>query len=155
MQTGHEKTLTALLPALAGANAIYGPGMLESGITLDFGQLVADNEFIAAIKQVLKGIPVDDETIASEVIQRVGAKGHFLGEDHTMQHMKSAHFLPEIIERTNYQDWRKNGSTDMKTRADTKAKNILENYKPDPLPEKVAKNLQSIFDEVKKELGKA
>ena len=36
-QSGHEKTLTAVLPALAGANVIYGLGMLESGVTLDFG----------------------------------------------------------------------------------------------------------------------
>ena len=42
---GHEKTLTGLMAALAGANLIYGPGMLESGITFDFAQLVMDNEF--------------------------------------------------------------------------------------------------------------
>ena len=41
-QSGHEKTLTGLLPALAGANLIYGLGMLESGVTLDYGQLVMD-----------------------------------------------------------------------------------------------------------------
>ena len=42
---GHEKTLTGLIPALAGANLIYGPGMLESGLTFDFAQLVLDCEF--------------------------------------------------------------------------------------------------------------
>ncbi|MBW2635160.1 MAG: hypothetical protein JRE14_13745, partial [Deltaproteobacteria bacterium] len=42
---GHEKTLTGLIPALAGANMIYGLGMLESGITFDFAQLVLDCEF--------------------------------------------------------------------------------------------------------------
>ncbi len=49
-QSGHEKTLTGLLPALAGANLIYGLGMLESGVTLDFGQLVMDAEFARMIK---------------------------------------------------------------------------------------------------------
>ena len=43
---GHEKTLTGLIPALAGANLIYGPGMLESGIAFDYAQLVLDSEFI-------------------------------------------------------------------------------------------------------------
>ena len=42
-QSGHEKTLTALLPALAGANLIYCLGMLESGVTFDYGQLVMDD----------------------------------------------------------------------------------------------------------------
>ena len=63
-QAGHEKTLTGLLAALAGVNVVYGLGMLESGVTIDFGQLVMDNEFAGMIKHVLKGIPVDDENLA-------------------------------------------------------------------------------------------
>jgi len=43
-QSGHEKTITGMLPALAGANVIYGLGMLEMGITFDLAQLVLDNE---------------------------------------------------------------------------------------------------------------
>ncbi|MBW2677288.1 MAG: trimethylamine methyltransferase family protein, partial [Deltaproteobacteria bacterium] len=39
-QAGHEKSISALLPALAGANLIYGAGMLEAGMTFSFGQLV-------------------------------------------------------------------------------------------------------------------
>jgi trimethylamine--corrinoid protein Co-methyltransferase len=34
-QSGHEKTITGILPALAGANVIYGLGMLEMGITFN------------------------------------------------------------------------------------------------------------------------
>ena len=49
-QSGHEKTITGLLPALAGANLIYGLGMIESGMTFDYGQLVMDNEFAEMIK---------------------------------------------------------------------------------------------------------
>jgi len=50
-QSGHEKTLTTLLPALAGANMIYGGGMLEMGLTMSFGQLVMDNEIIAMTRK--------------------------------------------------------------------------------------------------------
>ncbi|UCH98684.1 MAG: trimethylamine methyltransferase family protein, partial [Candidatus Aminicenantes bacterium] len=75
---GHEKTLTGLIPALAGANMIYGLGMLESGITFDFGQLVLDAEFARMIKHVVKGIPVDDETLAINVIKETGPFGDFL-----------------------------------------------------------------------------
>ena len=56
MQTGHEKTLTGLLPALAGANQIYGAGMIESGVTFDLGQLVMDNEIARMIKFAVGGI---------------------------------------------------------------------------------------------------
>ena len=60
---GHEKTLTGLIPALAGANMIYGSGMLESGITFDYGQLVLDCEFARMIKHTIQGIPVNDENM--------------------------------------------------------------------------------------------
>ncbi len=77
-QSGHEKTLTALLPALAGANLIYGLGMLESGVTFDYGQLVMDDEFARMIKFAVGGIPVSDETLAVEDIAAVGSFGDFL-----------------------------------------------------------------------------
>ena len=55
---GHEKTLTGLIPALAGANLIYGPGMLESGIIFDFAQLVLDCEFVRMIKHTVRGFAI-------------------------------------------------------------------------------------------------
>ena len=59
MQTGHEKTLTALTAALAGTNLIYGLGMIESGVTFDYAQLVIDNEMARMVKHVVRGIRVD------------------------------------------------------------------------------------------------
>jgi len=84
---GHEKTLTGLIPALAGANLIYGPGMLESGITFDYAQLVLDSEFIRMIKHVIGGFAVDGESLAVDVIKSVGMSGDFLSQRHTLEHM--------------------------------------------------------------------
>jgi len=64
--------LTVLLHALAGANIIYGLGMLEMGITLSFGQLVLDCEFAQMIKHVVRGIPVNDETLAVDATRTRG-----------------------------------------------------------------------------------
>ena len=63
------------MAALAGANLIYGAGMIESGVTFDCGQLVMDNEIARMIKHVVNGIPVDDETLAVEDIAGVGPFG--------------------------------------------------------------------------------
>ena len=60
------------MAALAGANLIYGPGMLESGLTFDFGQLVLDCEFARMIKHTVQAFEVDAETLATEVIGSVG-----------------------------------------------------------------------------------
>ena len=76
------------MPALAGANLIYGLGMIESGMTFDFGQLVMDDEFAGMIKQCVRGIRVDDEALAVDVIDDIGPFGDFLSHDHTMAHMR-------------------------------------------------------------------
>ena len=73
------------MPALAGANLIYGLGMLESGVTMDYGQLVMDNEFARMIKFVVAGIPVTDETLAVEDIAAVGSFGDFLSAGLNLQ----------------------------------------------------------------------
>ncbi len=76
------------MAALAGANLIYGSGMIESGVTFDCGQFVMDNEFARMIKHCVGGIPVDDETLAVDDIAQVGAFGDFLSLDATLRHMR-------------------------------------------------------------------
>ena len=149
---GHEKTLTGLIAALAGANLIYGPGMLESGITFDFAQLVLDNEFAKMIKHTIKGFGVNKEAMAADVIKEVGPAKDFLTHDHTLRHMRSQS-QPELIDRRAIEDWRSAGGTDIYARAAEKAKKILENHKPEPLKEAVSTKIRSIITEAENELG--
>jgi len=94
-QLGHKKALTGLMAALAGANLIFGSGMVESGMTFDYGQLVMDNEFAGMIKHCVGGIPVSDESLAVDVIHVVGPSRDFLTHEHTYKHMK-LHSRPEL-----------------------------------------------------------
>ncbi len=43
--------MTTLFPALAGANTLYGAGMLELGMTFSMEQLVIDNDIIKMTKK--------------------------------------------------------------------------------------------------------
>jgi trimethylamine--corrinoid protein Co-methyltransferase len=137
---------------LAGVNVVYGLGMLEMGVTLDFGQLVMDNEFAGMIKHVLNGIPVNDETLAVDVIHSVGPFKDFLGTKHTLKHFKSQS-QPELIDRRRRPKWEELGKTDIYQRACEKARQILETHKPDPLPDSVTAEIRSIIVESEKELG--
>jgi trimethylamine--corrinoid protein Co-methyltransferase len=152
-QAAHEKTLTGLLPALAGANLIYGLGMLEMGMTFSFGQLVMDNEFARMIKHVVKGIPVNDETLGVDIIGEVGAFGDFLSHESTLQHMRAVQSQPKLIDRRTREDWVKSGGTTISQRAEEQARHILENHKPEPLPNDVLSTIRSIVEETEKELG--
>jgi trimethylamine--corrinoid protein Co-methyltransferase len=149
---GHEKTLTGLMAALAGANLIYGPGMLESGITFDFGQLAMDNEFARMVKHTINGFSIDDESLAADIIHEVGPAKDFLMHEHTFRHMRSQS-QPELIDRKGMQEWKASGSKDIYLRATEKARNILDTHKPEPLPEDVISEIQSIIKETEVELG--
>lgn len=151
-QSGHEKTLTGLMPALAGANLIYGLGMIESGMTFDFGQLVMDDEFAGMIKRCVGGIPVRDETLALDVIAGVGPFGDFLSLDHTMAHMRETS-QPALIDRRVRDDWQARGATTIYDRARARAREILATHVPAPLPDGVAGELRRIVEAAERELG--
>ena len=82
------------------------------GMTIDFGQLVMDNEFARMIKFVLHGIPVNDEMLATDVIRETGIGKNFLGHISTLNHMNSQS-QPRLIDRRMRERWTASGSTDM------------------------------------------
>jgi trimethylamine--corrinoid protein Co-methyltransferase len=146
-QAGHEKTMTSLLPALAGANLIYGMGMLELGVTFSFAQLVIDNEIAGMVKRVVQGVKVTDETLAVELIKKVGAGKDFLAQKHTREYMGPEQSKVKLIDRRMRGAWQKRGGKDLAEAAADQARDILQNYKPAPLPDAVLKTLRSIVEE--------
>ena len=139
--------MTAMLPALTGSNVIYGMGMLEMGMTMSYEQLLIDQEIVRMIRRILQGIAVNKDTIALDVIQKVGPAGNYLGERHTLKYMRSELSTTNLINRKMRDNWENAGSKDMAQRAREQAIEILENYKATPLPQDVAKKIRSIVEE--------
>ena len=150
-QSGHEKTITSMLPALAGANVIYGLGMLEMGITFDLAQLVLDHEIAAMILHSLDGIVVNDETLSVDVIREMGIGKDYMSHESTYNHMKSQS-PAQLIDRKMREDWEMAGGTDAYQRAHEKMIEMLETYEPPPLPATVLDTIQSIVGDAEKEL---
>jgi trimethylamine--corrinoid protein Co-methyltransferase len=151
-QSGHEKTLTGLLPALAGANLIYGSGMLESGMTIDYAQLVMDAEFARLVKYTVNGVAVNDETLSVDVINDVGAFKDFLSHEDTYRHMRSQS-QTKLIDRRVREEWAADGATTLYDRARAEALRLLETHEPTPLPEGAAEEMAAIVADAERELG--
>ena len=132
---------------------IYGLGMIDLGMTLDFAQLVVDNEIAKMVRRILMGIPVNDETLAVDVIRSVGSGGHFLLEEHTLTHMKTVQSQTKLFDRNTRQSWREKGAKDLADRALEEAKFILENHRPKPIPDSTAHTLREIIEDAEKEWG--
>ena len=122
------------------------------GMTIDYGQMVMDNEFARMIKYLVQGIPVNDETLAVDVIKEIGVGKDFLSHASTYKHMRTQS-QPKLIDRRMREDWQAAGGTDIYQRALEEAKYILENHKPDPLPDTVLSAMRSIVEEAEAELG--
>ena len=131
---------------------IYGLGMLESGITFDYGQLVLDCEFARMIKHTVEGIPVNDETLAVDAVKETGPGGDHLMNPLTIKYMRSQS-RPELIDRKMRGAWERAGATSAYDRAMIKVRTILENHQPTPLPEPVLTTIRSIVQETEREMG--
>jgi trimethylamine--corrinoid protein Co-methyltransferase len=139
---------------LAGANQIYGAGMIESGVTFDLGQLVMDDEIARMIKFTVGGIVVTDETMAVDDIARVGAFGDFLSLDATLRHMRELS-QPTVLDRRVREDWEARGATDLATRARARALELVESHQPMPLDPDVAEQVHRVIEAADREKGVA
>jgi trimethylamine--corrinoid protein Co-methyltransferase len=130
---------------LAGANAIYGMGMLDMGMTLSFQQLMVDHEIARMILRTVAGIQVDSAHLARDVISRVGPGGHFLADEHTLEHFRQEAIEPFLFTRDNYDGWIDKGKPEVKTIATEEVKKILKNHEVTPLPEGMDKEFTRII----------
>ncbi|MBB30253.1 MAG: hypothetical protein CME25_15285 [Gemmatimonadetes bacterium] len=117
-QAGWEKMQTFLLLGVGGANFIHHAiGMLHNMSAVSINQAVIDNDIVGSAMRVLSGIEVSKDSLGVDAIQRVGPGGHFLGDEHTLKHMRSECYEPQIADRRNREAWEDRGATTTRERA--------------------------------------
>ena len=126
--------------------------MLEMGITFDLAQLVWDHEIAEMILHAMKGVPVNDTTLAVDVIKEMGIGKDYLSHPTTYEHMRSQS-QAKLMDRRMREDWEADGSTDAYKRSHDKMIDILETYEPPKLSDDVLKNVRSIVKAAEGELG--
>ena len=143
-QAGYESAISALAVALAGANFIHdAAGNLEFCMTISFEKAVIDNDILGMVMRMLQGIKVDKETLAEDLITKIGPAGNFLADVHTVKNMRKELYFPTMADRKLRTEWEEMGSKDTRARAREKVEDILNNHKPLPIPSKVYQELKS------------
>jgi trimethylamine--corrinoid protein Co-methyltransferase len=151
-QAGIESTFSILAQGLAGLNLIHDVGYIDNGMACSTAQLVLGNESIGMARRFIRGIEVNRETLAREVIEKVGPGGHYLDQDHTYDHFKSELWRPSLLARSAYDDWQNQGSKDMAARIQEKLEDIIKNHQTLSLPDKTLAALSKIKKKGEKEL---
>jgi len=100
VQASYESAMSNLLVAMSGANYIHdAAGLMEADLTVSYEKLVVDNEILGMCQRVLRGIEVNDETLATDLMIEKGPGKDYLVEDHTIRHMRQEFFVPDLANR--------------------------------------------------------
>ncbi len=146
-QAGFETGKVGLISVLT-ADVVWGM-QYDMDTLVDFADLVFCNEAMAELKRIARGITVDDNTLALDVIKEVGHGGNFLGHQHTRQNFRKEIWVPHLMERRNWEQWERDGQKDIEQRAREKAKEILASHHPERLPPEVEAEIDRIVREAK------
>ena len=152
-QAGIESAFSILAQGLAGLNLIHDVGYMDRGMICSAEMLVMGDEVIGMTKRFIQGIRVTAETLARDVIDKVGPGGHFLEEDHTYEHFRKELWMPKLLSREPYDIWVEKGSKDMGQRVAEKVREILETHQVPSLSGKTLAALGRITSKAEKDLN--
>ena len=125
-----EGSLSCFFSALTGGDLCHDVGYTESAMTGSVFQLAAMDEAIGYSRRITRGIEVNEDTLAVDVIHHVGPNGHYLREPHTRRHFKTEFWYPNLHDRHNFEEWDASGRMTMKDRTVARVQDILATHQP-------------------------
>lgn len=131
VQAGYERGLQVLTNILATTNFVHlSIGMLDQMMMTSFDSCVVDNEILGAAYHIARGIEVNKQTLAVDVIKSVGPGGEYLSHEHTLEHFRNERWFPRITNHDQWNVWQSKGGLDMRQRAVIRAREILDTHRP-------------------------
>ncbi len=128
MQAGWEQMCSNVMTGLAGCNMIYeAAGMHASLLGFCHELLILGNDLIGQAMRCVRGIEVNEETLAVDQIRQVcmGGPGHYLGTEQTLSRMESDHVYPDLANRSSPKEWEEIGKPDLIANATARKEMIL------------------------------
>ncbi|HZL64301.1 MAG TPA: trimethylamine methyltransferase family protein [Thermoleophilia bacterium] len=150
-QAAVDDALSTLASVSAGAEMMNGCGLLDGSKALSYAHLLMEAEVYGIVQKVAGGIEVSDETLALDVIRRVGPNGTYLAEKHTRTHMGEI-WRPGVWDRSSYDAWLAAGKRGALQNAEERAREILRTHAPEPLPDDVLAELRRLVERAEDEL---
>jgi len=145
-QAAMESTINIATAGLVGGNMIHDVGYLDSGLTSSMELMVSSNEVIGMVKRILRGITVDDDTMALDVMADVGPGGHYLEHEHTFNRFRTEIWQPDLISHQNWEDWTMAGSKRFGERVHERVIEILETETEPLLDDAMYKELRRVCE---------
>jgi trimethylamine--corrinoid protein Co-methyltransferase len=147
IQSGYERAINALVPALAGADELSGVGEMAGGVCSCNAQIVIDNDIYGMVQRVRRGFEVNDDSLAIEVIAHaMDTTRNFLREPHTRKYLRAGEVWQGRLglQETGWEMWAAAGSPTVVERAQKEVEHILAEHQVPPLLEEQERELEII-----------
>jgi trimethylamine--corrinoid protein Co-methyltransferase len=143
MQCGFESTVSLMTALLHGANIVHDVGFMDSGLQGSPQLMVMANEYIGFLRAATRGVRVNEETLALDVVEELGPTGDYLQHPHTMKHVREP-FYSDLMHKGVFSQWEQQGKKSMEQLAAEKVDQILESHTVSPLADDVQKAISDI-----------
>jgi trimethylamine--corrinoid protein Co-methyltransferase len=148
-QAGLEAGVGIVLATLSGVNIISGPGGMNFLYMQSLEKLVIDDAICGMARRLVRGVTVNEDTIAIDAIKKAGPGGQFLKLKHTVDWALKEQFMPSsVIDRQTLDTWKTKGSKDSSANAAEVVQRLLREHKPEPLPLDTEKRLDAAAQEL-------
>ena len=154
IQSGYERALNSILPALAGADELSGIGEMGAGVMGSLAQMVCDDEIAASVRRICRGFAVDEDALAVEVIAgAMNGSRNFLAEQHTVRYLRAGEILlTKLAVRHHWDEWDSAGRVGMAERAQARAERLLVEHEVPPLTADQERELDGLMREAQQSL---
>lgn len=151
-QCGFEVTVSLMTALLHGANIVHDVGFMDAGMQGSLALMVVANDILGFLRAATKGVYVDDETLALEVIEELGPTGSYLEHPHTLRHFRDAYYS-QLADKNVYAVWASHGATSMEARAAQRVEAILAEHHPPSLSDSIKRALREVILREEQRLG--
>jgi trimethylamine---corrinoid protein Co-methyltransferase len=142
-QAGVENSLSTFMASFAMSDMLLGVGLLHGSRIWSYEQMLMDCEIYDIVYNMMKGIVVDDESLALEVIASVKQTGNYLAQKHTRKHGRDL-WVTKYMDRRPYETWQNKGDG-ARDWARANVQNILATHQPEALENKLVIELEKII----------
>lgn len=143
-QAAADAVFSVMVAELSRTNLIHDVGYTEGGLATSPEMIVLTAETISMVRHFSKGIEFNRETLAEEIIHRVGPGGDFLTDDSTLENFRQL-WQPRLFDRRRYEMWKMEGEKRVKDRLKEKTVSLIEEHQPKQLADSIKDEIAYIL----------
>jgi trimethylamine---corrinoid protein Co-methyltransferase len=138
-----EAGVTLLAAALSGVTLLHDLGYVASGTASSFEAVVAMDELVRYVKAYLRGVTVDEESLALAEIAAVGPGGTHLARTYSRRHYRDW-FRPRLIAQESHEAWQTAGARSFLDRVAERTRELRESEPAHRLEEDAERRLDEL-----------